>query len=86
LKYFELQTCSRHINQDLHWSQKDEYFELIEDFLSFKINGKKFERLKSIKPSGIYFDEKDPPDFPFAKNEEDFRNAVSDIFLQLQKC
>ena len=31
------------------------------------------------------FDEKDPPDFPFAKNEEDFRNAVADIFPQIQK-
>lgn len=26
------------------------------------------------------FDEKNPPDFPFAKNEEDFRNAIDDIF------
>ena len=31
------------------------------------------------------FDEKDPPDFPFAKNEEDFRNAVADIFPKIQK-
>ena len=31
------------------------------------------------------FGEKDPPDFPFAKNEEDFRNAVNDIFPQIQK-
>ena len=31
------------------------------------------------------FDEKNPPDFPFAKNEEDFRNAVADIFPQIQK-
>ena len=31
------------------------------------------------------FDEKDLPDFPFAKNEEDFRNAVADIFPQIQK-
>lgn len=31
------------------------------------------------------FNEKDPPDFAFAKNEEDFRNAVADIFPQIQK-
>ena len=31
------------------------------------------------------FDKKDPPDFSFAKNEEDFRNAVADIFPQIQK-
>ena len=31
------------------------------------------------------FDEKNPPDFPFAKNEENFRNAVRDIFLEIQK-
>ena len=26
------------------------------------------------------FDEKNPPDFRFAKNEKDFRNAVAGIF------
>ena len=31
------------------------------------------------------FDEKNSPDFPFAKTEEDFRNAVADIFPQIQK-
>ena len=123
----ELGNYSLHVNEHLHWSQKDEYLQLIEDFLSFKINGKTFESkfcimveaiekkcrlltknyemLKNIKPSSISFDfakwiseiylccdefysdfdEKDPPDFPFAKNEEDFRNAVADIFPQIQK-
>ena len=127
LKYLELKNYSLQINEHLHWSQKDEYLQLIEDFLSFKINGKTFESkfcsmveaiekkcrlltknyemLKNIKPSSISFefakwiseiylccdefypdfDEKDPPDFPFAKNEEDFRNAVADIFPQIQK-
>ena len=31
------------INDHLHWSQKDEDLQLIEDFLSFKINGQTFE-------------------------------------------
>ena len=31
------------------------------------------------------FYKKDPPDFSFAKNEENFRNAVADIFPQIQK-
>jgi hypothetical protein len=127
LKYLELQNYSLQINEYLHWSEKDEYLQLIEDFLSFKINGQNFEskfsnmveaiekkcrflsknheRLKNIKPSGISFefakwvseiylccdefypdfDEKDLPDFQFAKNEEDFRNAVSNIFPQIEK-
>jgi hypothetical protein len=127
LKYLELQKYLLQINEHLHWSQKDQYLQLIQDFLSFKINGKKFEskfssmveaiekeclllakndeRLKNINPSAISFrfakwiseiylccdefypdfDEKDLPDFPFAKNEEDFRNAVTDIFSQIQK-
>jgi len=127
LKYLEFRKYSLQINEHLHWSQKDQYLQLIEDFLSFKINGKKFESkfssmveaiekkclllaknyemLKNIKPSAISFgfgkwvseiylccdefypdfDEKDLLDFPFAKNEEDFRNAVTDIFPQIQK-
>jgi hypothetical protein len=127
LKYLELENYSLQIDEHLHWCQKDKYLELIEDFLSVKIDGKTFESkfsnlveaiekecllliknyeiLKNIKPSSISFefaewiseiylccdefypdfDEKDPPDFPFAKNEEDFRNAVADIFPQIQK-
>jgi hypothetical protein len=107
LKYLELQNYSLQINEYLHWSEKDEYLQLIEDFLSFKINGQNFESKFSnnIKPSGISFefakwvseiylccdefypdfDEKDLPDFQFAKNEEDFRNAVSNIFPQIEK-
>ena len=43
LKYLELKNYSLQINEHLHWSQKNEYLQLIEDFLSFKINGEKFE-------------------------------------------
>ena len=106
---------------------KTETLKLIEDFLSFKINGKTFdskfcnivleieekcnlldknyEMLKNIKPNPISFDyakwiseiylccdefypdidEKDPRNFTFAKNEEDLRNAVADIFPQIKK-
>ena len=127
LKYLELKNYSLQINEHLHWSNKEHYLQLIEDFLNFKINGKIFESkfcsmvetiekdyllliknyesLKDIKPSAISFDfakwiseiylccdefypdfdEKDPPDFPFAKNEEDFRNAVAEISTQIQK-
>lgn len=126
-KYLELRTYSFQINEHLHWSQKDKYLQLMNDFLSFKITGKIFdsnfcnmvkaiekesrlviknyEILKNVKPSSISFDftkwiseiylccdefypdfdEKNPPDFPFAKDEEDFRNAVTDIFPQIQK-
>jgi hypothetical protein len=111
LKYLELKNYSLQINEHLHWSNKEQYLQLIEDFLSFKITGKKFEskffsmveaiekryllltknyeKLKNIKPSSISFefakwiseiylwcdefysdfDEKDPLDFSFAKNE-----------------
>ena len=126
-KYLELKNYSLQINEHLHWSNKKQYSQLIESFLSFRINGKIFESkfcsmvqaiekkcllltknykiLKNIKPSPISFefakwvseiylccdefypdfDETDPPDFPFAKNEEDLRNAVADIFTQIQK-
>ena len=127
LKYLELKNYSRQINEHLHWYQKNEYLQLIEDFLSFKINGKKFEskfcsmveaiekecllltknyeRLKTIELnpisfgfakwiSEIYFccdelysdfDKKDPPDFPFAKTEEQLRDAVKSLFPEIQK-
>ena len=127
LKYMELINYSLQINEHIHWSQKSQYLELIENFLTFKINGKTFESkfstmleaiekrcrlltknyeiLQNIKPSSISydfakwisdiylccdefdpdFDKKYPPNFPFAKNEEDFRNAVADIFPQIQK-
>jgi hypothetical protein len=44
LKYLEMRKYSLQINEHLHWSQKDDYLELIEDFLSFKINGKQFDK------------------------------------------
>lgn len=43
LKYLELKNYSLQINEHLHWSNKEQYLRLIEDFLSFKINGKTFE-------------------------------------------
>lgn len=127
LKYLELTNYSLQINEHLHWSQKDEYLQLIEDFLSFKINAKTFdtqfsykvqeieresrllfknyEELKNIKPSSISvefaewiseiylccdefypdFDEKDPPDFQFAKNEEQLRDAVNSLLTEIKK-
>ena len=42
-KYLELKNYSLQINEHLHWSNKEQYLQLIEDFLSFKINGKTFE-------------------------------------------
>ena len=127
LKYLELENYSLQINEHLHWLEKDKYLELIENFLSFKINGKTFESqfssmvqaiekkcrlvtknyemLKNTKPSSVSFefakwiseiylcceefypdfDKKDPPDFLFAKNEEDFQDAVADIVSQIKK-
>jgi hypothetical protein len=32
------------------------------------------------------FDPKDPPDFSFAKNEEQFRATVANIMPQIQEC
>lgn len=54
LKYLELKNYSLQINEHLHLSQKDEYLQLIEDFLSFQIIGKTFESkfcsiIKAIK-------------------------------------
>ena len=40
LKYLELKNYSLQINEHLHWSNKEQYLQLIEEFLSFKINGK----------------------------------------------
>ena len=51
LKYLELKNYSLQINEHLHWSNKEQYLQLIEDFLSFKINGKIFKS----KFSGLYW-------------------------------
>lgn len=92
LKYLELKGYSLQINEHLHWSNKEQYLQLIKKFLSFKINGKTFESKFCNMVEAIYFccykfypdfDEKDPPDFPFAKNEENFRDAVADIFPRI---
>ena len=59
LKYLELKNYSLQINEHLHWSQKDEYLQLIENFLSFQITGKTFESkfcsiIKAIKKNLVY--------------------------------
>ena len=38
-----MKNYSLQINEHLHWSNKEQYLQLIEEFLSFKINGKTFE-------------------------------------------
>jgi len=43
IKYSKLRNCSARISDYLHWSQKNEYLQLIKDFLNFKIDGKEFD-------------------------------------------
>lgn len=43
LKYLELLEYSVQISDYLHWSRKDDYFQLIADFLNLKITGKTFD-------------------------------------------
>ena len=128
LKYMELNKYSLQINEHLHWSQRNEYLELIVYFLNFKIDGKKFstkfcnmveaiekkasllskdyEELKRIEPNSISFEfakwiseiylccdefypdfdeEKDRAAIPFAKTEEQLRDAVKDLLPEIQK-
>ena len=127
IKYSKLRKYSARISEHLHWSQKNEYLQLIKDFLNFKIDGKKFdnkfskmvrviekksrllsknyEELKRIKPnsmslkfgtwiSEIYlccnefyptFKEEDRAEIPFAKTEEQLRDAVENLLLEIQK-
>jgi hypothetical protein len=43
IKYSKLRKYSARISEYLHWSQKNEYLQLIKDFLNFKIDGKEFD-------------------------------------------
>ena len=44
IKYSKLRKYSARISEYLHWSQKDEYLQLIKDFLNSKIDGKEFDK------------------------------------------
>ena len=44
IKYSKLLNYSVRISEYLHWSQKNEYFQLIKDFLNSKIDGKEFDK------------------------------------------
>ena len=43
IKYSKLLEYSAIISEYLHWSQKNEYLQLIKDFLNSKIDGKEFD-------------------------------------------
>lgn len=126
-KYLKLLNYSVKLSDHVHWQQKNDYLNIMKNFLNLKIDGKQFVNqfsklhesneeavqileidLKQLntfelnpKSFGFTewtseidlwcdefypdFDAKDPPDFKFAKNEEDLRNAIADIFLQIEK-
>ena len=44
IKYSKLRKYSARISQYLHWSQKNDYLQLIKDFLNSKIDGKEFDK------------------------------------------
>ena len=44
IKYSKLLKYSVRISEYLHWSQKNEYLQLVKNFLNFKIDGKKFDK------------------------------------------
>ena len=44
IKYSKLQKYSARISEYLHWFQKNEYLQLIKDFLNSKIDGKEFDK------------------------------------------
>jgi len=43
IKYSTLLKYSARISEYLHWSQKNDYLQLIKDFLNYKIDGEEFE-------------------------------------------
>jgi hypothetical protein len=43
IKYSKLQKYSAKITEHLHWSQRNQYLQLIKDFLNYKIDGKEFD-------------------------------------------
>lgn len=44
IKYSKLVAYSARISEDLHWSHKNEYLQLIKDFLNSKIDGQEFDK------------------------------------------
>jgi len=44
IKYSKLLKYSVRISEYLHWSQKNDYLQLIRDFLNYKIDGKEFDK------------------------------------------
>ncbi len=130
IKYTKLLNYSVMISDYLHWSQKNEYLQLINDFLNFKIDGtefdnkfskmvaviekksmllrKNYEELRCIEPSSMsigfgigiseiylcctefysdFNEDEDRTEMPFAKTEEQLRDAVKSLlFLEIQKC
>jgi len=128
IKYSKLRKYSAKISEYLHWSQKNQYLQLIKDFLNYKMDGKEFDKkfskmvtviekksrllsknyqeLKCIEPSSMslgfgtwiseiylccnefysdFNEEEDRIQIPFAKTEEQLRDAVKSLFPQIQK-
>jgi hypothetical protein len=128
IKYSKLRKYSAKISEYLHWSQKNQYLQLIKDFLNYKIDGKEFDNkfskmvtvierkssllsknyqeLKCIEPSSMslgfgtwiseiylccnefysdFNEEEDRAEIPFAKTEEQLRDAVKSLFPEIQK-
>ena len=127
IKYSKLLDYSVIITDHLHWSQKNEYLQLIKNFLNFQIDAKEFDKnfsemvrmveeksnllsknykeLKCIQPnpmsvrfgmwiSEIYlccnefypnFTEDERDEIPFAKTEDQLRDAVKNLFPEIQK-
>ena len=128
IKYSKLRKYSAKISEYLHWSQKNQYLQLIKDFLNYKIGGKEFDNkfskmvtviekkssllsknyqeLKCIEPSSMslgfgtwiseiylccnefysdFNEEEDRTEIPFAKTEEQLRDAVKSLFPEIQK-
>ena len=48
-KYTELISFSSKVTGFLHWCERDNYFQLLDDFLNFKIDGQQFDKLFSGK-------------------------------------
>jgi len=44
IKYSKLRKYSARISEYLHWSQKNEYLQLIKNFLNSKIDGNEFDK------------------------------------------
>ena len=127
-KYSKLLQYASQVSDYLKWCQKDEYLQLIKDFVNSKIDGKEFDQkfsemvtvseenqkllsqnyedLKRIKPSSMslgfgrwiseiylccnefypsFKEEEDRTEIPFAKTEEQLRDAVKSLLPEIQK-